>query len=622
MEVLTTSESLPRLAEKLAATDEVGLDYETTSFHPMPKAALQFDRLKAVGWGFGFPDGTSTYVPIAHQAGTNVDATEAIDLLTKVLTDPSKVVWAHNAKFESTVTRVLRIDAKCEWRCSMIAQWLLGKGFRGGRKGHKLKPAVETYLKHKMLTWEEVIPAKARAHMVSPSTMAPYCADDALQGMRLGNLFLEEIQQLGMEKVYLELENPIAAEVLPHMDEVGAAIDRDFLRDIYDIYTREMKQLDIQFRKLTGVGVGKDAQISVQLYDKLQWWPVLDHFKRGKSGRVSVDAKHRAMVEKELRKKGEHKADTPGFAAIALKDRYQRLSKIASTYTLALIKRADRYVDGRIRSSWRQHGTETGRFASRDPNLQNIPIRTPEGRRIREAFVHGEGWSLYDADYSGADLRVFAHLCQDRMMIEKFNSDDDDLHQQTADLCGVSRPDGKTANLGLIYEMGPGTLAANIEQPFFVAKRLWQKWHQTYPAVRRFHKKMHAYARTHGFVRTLTGRIRYIEGIDSNVGRVRSWAEHESTNTPAQGSVADIIKIAMRNLIREWKDRGVLYDYYTGEGKAKMTIQVHDELLLELRDDFKEEGAADVRRHMEQAVELRVPLATDGGFGSNWLEAH
>lgn len=614
MEVITTVDQLPALAEKLAATNEIGLDFETTSFSPIEKAPLHFDKMKVVGWGFGFPDGEATYLPVAHQVGENLPFEEALTLLKRVLEDQTKIVWAHNAKFEATVSRVLRIDTKCEWRCSMLAQWILQKGLPG-KSGHKLKPAAQAYLGHKMIEWEEVVPKKSRAHMVAPSTLGPYCADDALQSLRLGKLFSDEIEELSMTRVFLELENPVATEVLPHMDEVGFAIDRGVLRDMADSFQKEMHSLAFEFKTLTGIDIGKDAQISVMMYDTMKWWPVRDHFRRGKSGRVSVDATHRAMV-KELLEEG-----SPGYQAIEFKDRYARLSKIVSTYTHSLIKKADQFSDGRLRSSWLQHGTQTGRFASREPNLQNIPIRTPEGSRVREAFVSEEGWNLYDRDYSGADLRVFAHLCHDENMTQAFLNNED-LHQKTANACNVPRPAGKVANLGLIYGMGPGTLARGIGAPLHASKRLWKSWHETYPRVRRYHNRQFDYLRKHGYVRTLTNRIRYIDGIDSSQAGKNFRAQHEAVNTPAQGSVADIIKIAMRNLVREWRDRGVLFDIYTGEGKAKLLSQVHDELIVELRDDFKEEGAADVQRCMEKAVELRVPLITEGGFGKNWLKAH
>jgi DNA polymerase-1 len=496
----------------------------------------------------------------------------------------------------------------------MMGQWLLNYDLGRGA-GYKLKSAVSHFLKHEMITWDQVV-GRARAHMIAPSKMAPYCADDALQCLKLGQYFMQEICELNMKKVFLELENPIATEVLPHMDEVGFAINRDFLRELKASYQAEMDVLGRDFYSLTGVEIGKDAQISVAMYGDLKWWPILPQFKRGKSGRISIDEKHRKAVELEL------KEDSKGYQALQLKNRYQRLSKIVSTYTQSMIARADRFRDGRIRSSWLQHGTVTGRFASRDPNLQNIPIRSEEGKQVRKAFVHEEGWTLFDADYSGADLRVFAHLCGDENMIAVFKSDDDNLHLHTAKECGVDYGTGKAANLGLIYEMGPKTLANNIGSSRERGNIVWQRWHNMFPRVRQYHDRQHHYLRRHGFVRTITNRIRRIDGLESTNSTRRFRAQHESVNTPAQGSVADIIKIAMRNLVRDWKDRGVLYNWYTGEGKAKLVSQVHDELILELRNDFAEEGANDVKRHMRDAVKLSVPLKTDGGFGSSWLEAH
>ena len=614
MEVLATDKDLGRIAEKLAATDEVGLDYETTSFYPIDRAALQFDLLKVIGYGLGFPDGEKVYVPIAHQAGQNVNFAEARRLLVKILTDPNKIVWAHNSTFEAIVSNVLRIDHKCKWRCSMIAQWLLDRKIPGGG-GYKLKAASQKFLGHKMIELDDVLQG-ARAHLVSPTSMAPYCADDALRTLQLGHYYMDEIKELNLEKVFYDLEMPIATEVLPHMDQAGFEIDRDFLYEVYHEYTKEMEKLSDEFSALTDVGISKNQAISKKMYDELQWWPILDNFERGKSGTLSIDKHHLAAIEKHL------VPDSRGHKAFELKKRYQTISKITSTYTVSLIKLADRYTDKRLRSHWLQTGTATGRFSSSQPNLQNIPIRIPEGRKIRGAFIHKEGWKLYDRDYSGADLRVFAHLANEVNMLQRFNSEDDDLHSQTAEECKCHRQAGKVANLGLIYEMGGKTLANGVGCEERDGYRLANAWHAAYPKVRRYHARQHRYAEKHGFVRTITGRIRRLPDINSRNPGKRFRAQHESTNTPPQGSVADIIKIAMRNLVRDWKNRGVLFNWFTGEGKAKLQSQVHDELIVELRDDFAEEGADDVRRHMEDAVKLKCPLTTDGGFGSSWLEAH
>jgi DNA polymerase I-like protein with 3'-5' exonuclease and polymerase domains len=770
MNVLTvTPEEMSRLSEKLEAVDEIGLDYETTSEFPGQWSTVQFDKLKSVGWGFGFPDGTCTYVPVGHVHSRNVDFNDAYSQLQKVLEDPTKIVTCHHAKFEQRVTRVLRINAKCQWRCSMLAQWLLNKGLPGA-KGHRLKPAVKHYLKHTMTEWGEVVPSNMRAHMIRSQTMAPYCADDALQGLRLGQKFLEEIKELRMEKVYLELEMPFV-EVLTHMDEVGFAIDPKYLMRLWEEYREEMRRLAIKFSELTNVDVASSQAISSAMFDKKKWWPIPRWFSRGKSGFYSIDKKHRESVRLMLKK------GSLGYKAMELKDRYQEIQKLVSTYTISFVNASKLYKDKRVRSDWKQHGTSTGRLSciapwvrvatdlgmmsisdlyflqkcrdwytfthkirwrkidsvfikgysemfevvlgngsiihctkshifntpngwvslkdlgiydevevfnhsfgvdyftfsrtdgiydkgfytpslvstsrivsiercgsfpvydlsveedhsyiaqgfinhnSSAPNIQNLPMRSDEGRKVRAGMVSEEGWTLVDPDYSQADLRMMAHLSGDPMLMKAYN-EDIDLHQQTAVTCHCDRPTGKVVNLGLIYEMSAYTLANNLGISDARGKILWDRWHSVYPLVRKYQERMHEYARRNGFVRTMTGRIRLIPDINSYSRGKRRFAERTASNTPDQGSVADMIKIAMRNVYREWKERGVLYDWYTQEGKVKMVSQVHDEIICEALDDFAEEAGDDLKRHMENAVKLRVPFRADPGFGKNWLEAH
>jgi DNA polymerase-1 len=261
---------------------------------------------------------------------------------------------------------------------------------------------------------------------------------------------------------------------------------------------------------------------------------------------------------------------------------------------------------------------------SSDPNLQNIPTRSEEGNRIRNAFISEPGWVLIVSDYSQADLVMMAHLSQDYMLLKAYN-EHLDLHQQTADNCGCDRPTGKTINLGLIYEMGVKTLQHNltsIKDGKIISReeatRLWEAWHRTYPMVSKYHTKMHEFAEKHGYVRTITGRIRLIPNIKSKEAGKRIYAQHEASNTPDQGSVADVIMLATRNLFYEWKSRGILFDYWTGKGDVKILSQVHDELIIEAKEEIAEEAALDVQRHMEKAVILRAPMTAIPGIGKNW----
>ena len=621
--LLDRPEKLYLLRDKFESVSRFGMDYETDSrFEGLhDKHGLEHDLLKVVGVGFGFEDGTKTYVPLAHRYSDNVSRSDFLPLLEKVLTDPSKELFAHNLKFEYMVSRVLGITPQNKLRCSQIAQWLLGYRLDKGR-GLKLKPAVQRFLKHKMLTMEDVVPKGVRLDSVQSNFMARYCADDALQCLMLALKFFPELQEKRLWDVYERMEMPFVP-VLVHMKECGIALDTEYLQQLCDVFQTEIDKIEAEFLELTGVGVSKNQQISKRMYEDLRWWPCRSfrgEFERGKAGFYSVDKAHLEIVAKQLEE------GSDAMRALRLKQRYQSVSKLNSTYTLPLIKKAAMHIDGRLRGDFHQTGTETGRLASSDPNLQNIPARTAEGKQIRDAFVAADGWVLCDADYSQADLVMMAHLSQDPMLMAAYR-EKRDLHQQTADRCStasgleVVRPTGKVLNLGLIYEMQVYTLMNNLKCEESVAQRIWDAWHETYPLVSAYHRRMHAFARKYGFVRTITGRMRLIPDINSRNGKKRSFAERCASNTPDQGSVADMIKLAMRNLFQEWRERGILYDYYTKEGKAKILSQVHDEIICELKCGFEEEGMADIRRHLENAVELRVPMTAQPGIGHTWNQA-
>jgi len=611
------SKGLRQLRAKLKATDRYGLDFETTSITAVSDHCLEHDLLRVVGAGFGFPDGTRTYVPMAHRHGKNAPEKEVHELLTEVLSDPTKELVAHNLKYEYMVCRALGITPKNKLRCSMIAQWMLGYRLDKGR-GLKLKSAVQHFLNHTMTTWEEVVPKGCRAEDTVIVVMGDYCSDDALQCLRLLEHFIPEMVALELVDVYQRLEMEFLP-VLVHMQECGMRLDLNYLRELHTHLSAEAKRIADEFEELVGVGVSKNQKISKRLYEELGWWPS-QGFERGKAGYFSIDKIHLARLARKLEK------GTSPMRALELKRRYQVISKLNSTYTLPLITRAEIHLDKRLRGSFHQAGTETGRLSSSKPNLQNIPSRSDEGRKIRDAFIAEDGWILCVADYSQADLVMMAHLSQDPMLLHAYR-EGIDLHQQTADKCSeaagieVTRPTGKTLNLGIIYEMQPKTLSVSLGVDYDIAEAIHRAWHATYPLVGVYHRRMHAYAQKHKLVRTITGRIRRIPEINSKNHMRRSMSEKMATNTPDQGSVADVIKIAKRNLLKEWQEKGVLYDYYTGEGLAKILSQVHDEIICEFKLGFEEEGMADVQRHMEYAVELRAPMTAVPGIGRSWNDA-
>ena len=622
MKLLTTTiEDLDVLKKKFddvtLSTKRYGLDYETFPKDGVKDHATEHDLLEVLGIGFGFEDGDRTYIPLRHTYGDNAPMDAAMEVLRYALMNPELEMWAHNAKFEWIVSRVLGITPKNKIRCSMIAQWLLGYRLPG-KAGLKLKPAVKKFLNHKMLEWDDVVPKRTRAQDVLPTIMGDYCSDDGLQCLRLGIHFLPEIEELKMTKVFTDLEMPFMP-VLAHMKEVGFRLDFDRLRSLHEKFKVEMQDLADQFEDLVGVGISKNQQISQKLYDELKWWPS-DGFERGKNGCFSIDKAHLEILEKRL-----EEGTTP-YQVLEMKRRYQKISKINSTYTTSLIEKAEAHGDERLRGDFHQAGTDTSRLSSSKPNLQQMPSRDKEGKKVREAFIAEDGWWICDADYSQADLVMMAHLSQDPMLLKAYR-EHLDLHQQTADEaeaeCNfeVPRPTGKVLNLGLIYEMSVNKLQETLKCDRPTAAALHKAWHRTYPLVGAYHRRMHKYVAQHKFVRTITGRIRRIPDIDSKTGWKKAKAERTASNTPDQGSVADVVKIAMRNLYYHWLDSGVLYDYYTKEGKAKILSQVHDELICELREDFVEEGMRDIKHHLENAVELRAPMSAQPGVGRTWSEA-
>jgi len=607
-ETLRSPLELSKLAERLAKVSKIGLDFETASFNGRPESALEHDKLEVVGVGMAFPDGYSCYVPMMHSVGKNANPDQIRGILQKIGSNKELEVWAHNIKFEQTVFRTLRIEPEFKSRDTMIAQWLLGKKLPGA-KGLKLKAAVKEFLNYTMTTWEEVMSGNSKAFYVPIDTMTKYCGDDALQCLRLSRKFLPELEDYQLGKVFTDLEIPFVP-VLVHMKEVGFALDKDYLDDLHSGFVEERDEIRRQFVEKYRVSISSSQAVSKKMYEELKLWPC-QGFKRGTSGFYSVDAGHLERVESRL------EVGSEGHRALLWKSRFQKLEKLAGTYTKPLVEQAENYNDKRLRGDFHQTGTDTGRLASSNPNLQNIPTRSEEGNNIRNAFVAEEGWTLGVSDYSQADLVMMAHLSMDTMLTKAY-TEKLDLHQLTANNCKCDRSTGKVINLGLIYEMGVNTLAGNLKIDSTEAFRLWTAWHRAYPMVRQYHKRMHAFAEKHGYVRTITGRIRLIPDIHSDDSYKRTLSQHMASNTPDQGSVADFIKIAMRNLFNEWKSRGVLYDYYTKEGKAKILSQVHDELICELRDDFAEEAADDIQRHMEKAVELRVPMTAIPGIGKNW----
>jgi DNA polymerase-1 len=605
------------LRKKLETNHLIGFDVETTSAHPNPNAPLHHDKVIIAGYGIGFPDGDRTYVPLKHLKG-NAPIDEAWELLRDIFLDDRKVVWCHNSKYETMCLRSSGFDIRAQILCSYLAAWLLNMKLPGSA-GLKLKPLAHHYLKHKMITWEEVVPRNVRVHEVEVEVVAPYCSDDALQCLKLGEYCVPTLQDWKIWKAFEELECEFVP-VLVHINECGFAIDPEKLMELSTEFKAVMDECSSEFLNLTGVKIGSSQAISQRLFYELRWWPIYPKIKTGKKcykgdsnmPLPSVDTKTRERLL-SLVPKG-----TDAYRALELKHRYAKYQILYSTFTHKLVTLASQFGDGRLRCEFNQAGTATTRLSSSKPNFQNIPSHGL-GAVIRDAFVAEPGWKIIISDYSGADLVMMAHLSGDERMIAVFVGNRD-LHQETADNLRTDRKTGKVCNLGIIYEMQAKTLAGTLGISVARGQILWDTWHKTYPKVRKYQERMHAFAERHGYVANIIGERRYIPDIKAH-GYKKLLAQREASNTPDQGSVSAVIKIAMRNLYRHWKKTGELYDVHTGEGRAKIISQVHDEIIVEARDDFVEQAAADVQYHMENAVKLRAPMRAGPGWGPTWLQA-
>ena len=615
--LVKTEKKLQYILNKVKESPIVAQDFETTSMHPHPDGPLEYDKLKVAGFSVAFQDGASFYIPLMH-SDFYFKMEQVLPILQAIFLDETKIVWLHNAKFEIMVCRTIGIDPTCKIRDTQVLLWLVG-GKLPGTGGLKLKPAVHKYLGYKMETLDDVLPGDTRAHEVSAARMSKYGADDSLQCLRLAEYLIPKAEELGLIKLFERLECPFIP-VLVHMLESGFYLDQDYIKELYNIFLKEMHPIEDEFFKEFGIKITSSQQHSKRFFDGLKYWPTREFERSASTGCYPADVNVRKRLKALIPADSKDEKDILGLKAIQLIDRYNVLSKLNSTYTLSLIDFANRYSDHRLRTNIHQTGTDTGRISSTKPNLLNIPSRSEDGKKIRKAFIAEPGWTLVIADYSQSDLRVMAHETGDPNLIKAY-IDDVDIHQKTADICKVIRNDAKEINLGLIYDMKVKKVAQLLGCSFKEAEVVSQNWHKEFCYVKPFADRMKKRARDFGFVKTITGRIRFIHNINSDDKWKKAAAERQAVNTLGQGGTGDLIKIAMRNMYNHWKKSGDLYDYYTKEGNTKIILQIYDEIILEVKDEFAEQRAIELKYFMETAAKLKVPLKAEPHIVSCWLDA-
>lgn len=587
--LVSSREEFAALLEQLKNVDELAIDVETTGLDPF--------SAELVGISLSFEEGSAFYIP----CNARLTSTEVLAALKPILLRNELRIVGQNIKFDMQVLAQHGLDLQSPAFDTMVAAYVL----HPTKQSHNLNSLSIEYLKHKMTPISDLIGAGPRTitmKEVPIEKVCRYSCEDADVTFRLKSILENELREKNLDKLFYNIEVPLIS-VLARMETNGVFVDTELLAQMSKEFQQRLDELSDRIFAMAGEKFNLDSpkQLSKVLFHKLRL-PVQKRTKTGASTDVSV-------LEKLARLH-----DLPK----TLLD-YRQLAKLKSTYVDALPALINRRT-GRIHTSFNQTVTATGRLSSSNPNLQNIPVRTELGRRIRQAFVpEKEGWLLLSADYSQIELRIFAHLAREEAMIEAFRRGQD-IHAYTASLIyGVPvwevsdemRYRAKAVNFGIIYGQQAFGLSAQLNISVSEAESFLRQYYARYPAVKKYMDQTVARAEQTGFVTTLFSRRREIPQLKSRSSRSRQEAKRMAINTPIQGSAADIIKVAMINIDRRMREMNL---------KSKMIIQIHDELLFELPHEEVEPLREVVVREMESVTQLSVPLKADTKVGRNWAE--
>ncbi|EJM7847302.1 DNA polymerase I [Vibrio parahaemolyticus] len=586
--------------EKLKAAELFAFDTETDS--------LDYMVANLVGLSFAIDEGIAAYVPVAHDyldAPEQLDRDWVLEQLKPILEDDAQAKVGQNLKYDASVLARYGIEMKGIKYDTMLASYVYNSV--GGK--HDMDSLALRFLQHSCISFEQIA-GKGKNQLtfnqIELEQASPYAAEDADVTLRLHNRLFANIEQdEKLKSVYEEIEMPLVP-VLSRIERTGVLIDDMKLSaQSVEIAARleelEQKAYEIAEQEFN---MNSPKQLQAILFEKMGL-PVV---KKTPSGTPSTNEE----VLQELA------LDYP-LPKLILE--YRGLAKLKSTYTDKLPKMINPST-GRVHTSYHQAVTATGRLSSTDPNLQNIPIRNEEGRRIRQAFVAPAGYKILAVDYSQIELRIMAHLSGDQALLDAF-SDGKDIHAATAaEIMGVSidqvsseqRRRAKAVNFGLIYGMSAFGLAKQLGIPRGEAQAYMDKYFERYPGVMQYMEDTRSAAADKGYVETIFGRRLHLPEIKSRNGMRRKAAERAAINAPMQGTAADIIKKAML-LVDQWIQE-------EGNGRVKLLMQVHDELVFEVEESSLSEIESKVQKLMESAAELKVPLVAEAGHGDNWDQAH
>jgi DNA polymerase-1 len=594
--IVDTDDKLADLVKALNKARIISFDTETTSTEEM--------KADIVGISLAVKEGEGYYIPVGHNSGTNLPLKKVLSALEAPLTNPKIGKIAHNAKYDFIVLAKHGLVVAPLTFDTMLAEFIIDPSSRN----LGLKNLAFVKLGEEMTHIEELIgKGKKQLSMadVAIESVAPYAVADAEIPLRLMELQIKELKRVGGEKLLEEIDLPLTP-VLADMEMEGVLLDLPFLKQMSDELTKRLAEIEKQIFSSVGktFNVNSTQQLSDVLFKTLGLEPP-DKGNKTASGHYSTAAGVLDLLS------GKH-------PVVDLVLEHRELSKLKSTYLDALPPAVD--ANGRVHTSYSQIGAVTGRLSSNNPNLQNIPIRTETGRKVRNGFIAGKGNVLLSVDYSQIELRIVAHMAQDEGMLAAFRADED-IHATTAgaiysvspkDVTKEMRRHAKAINFGLIYGMSAFGLTRSTDLTLAEAETFVKTYFEKFPGVKKYLDGIRKQAASQGYVETLLGRKRYFPALQGRQNvQMKNREEREAINAPIQGTAADIMKIAMLKIPPALKKEKL---------KAKMLLQVHDELVLECPIDELEKTAKVVQETMANAYPLSIPLSTEARYGVNWGE--
>ena len=591
--LVENEEELRQLCDFFITKESVSIDTETTSTDAI--------SAELVGLSFSVEEKKAFYVAVP----ANYEEALKIVQIFKPLYESDKIMKiGQNIKYDYEVLTRYGVTLQGKMFDTMIAHYLIQPELH-----HNMDYMAETLLGYQTIHIEELLGPKGKKQKnmrdLSPTDIYEYAAEDADITLRLKNVLEPRLKELGVEELFWNIEMPLV-RVLADMELNGVCLDTEALQDTSKIFTERMKQYEQEIYKEAGeeFNISSPKQVGDILFGKLQ---IMDKPKKTKTGQY--------VTSEEVLQSLESKS--PIVRNIL---NYRGMKKLLSTYIDALPKLINPRT-GHIHTSFNQALTATGRLSSSDPNLQNIPVRTDDGKEIRKCFIPEDGCLFFSADYSQIELRIMAHLSEDENMMEAFR-EGHDIHRATAakiwhvdidKVTDAQRKKAKQANFGIIYGITTYGLAQRMDIPNGEAKELIEGYFRTFPKVQAYMEHAKEVARAKGYAETLFHRRRYLADINSRNATVRGFAERNAINAPIQGTEADIIKVAMVRIWERFKKDGI---------RSKMILQVHDELNFSVFPEEREQVESIVIEEMQNAYPLNVPLIADAGWGKNWLEAH